>query len=52
MKLPYSDAYLWTDSFDFTSTKNTLNLCGSDVGEGKFSSLIEAVFTSDLGVDK
>ena len=32
-----SDRYLWTDSFDFTSTKNSLNLCGSQIGEGKFS---------------
>ncbi|CDW76727.1 UNKNOWN [Stylonychia lemnae] len=52
MRLPHSEAYLWTDSFDFTQTKNTLNLCGSDIGEGKFSSQIEAVFSSDLGIDK
>ena len=29
LKLPKTDTYLWTDSFDFTSTKNSLNLCGS-----------------------
>jgi hypothetical protein len=43
MKLSKTGSYLWTDSFDFTTTKNSLNLCGSDVGEGKFISLIEAI---------
>ena len=47
MKLPHSGAYLWTDSFDFTLTKNSLNLCGSEIGEGKFVSLIEAIATKD-----
>ena len=44
--------YLWTDSFDFTSTKNSLNLCGSDVGEGKFVSLIEGVVSKEQAVDE
>ncbi len=42
---------MWTDSFDFTQTKNSLNLCGSDIGEGKFTSNIEAVFTPDLAIE-
>ena len=46
LKLSKSGAYLWTDSFDFTQTKNSLNLCGSDIGEGKFTSLIEAVVSA------
>ena len=45
--------YLWTDSFDFTQTKNSLNLCGSDIGEGKFSSHIESVISKQaIGKDK
>jgi hypothetical protein len=47
LKLSHSGAYLWTDSFDFTLTKNSLNLCGSEIGEGKFVSLIEAIITKD-----
>lgn len=47
LKIPNTvggSTYLWTDSFDFTSTKNSLNLCGSEtVGEGKFSTSVEAV---------
>lgn len=52
LRLSKNGAYLWTDSFDFTQTKNSLNLCGSDIGEGKFTSLIEAVITKDEGVDE
>lgn len=52
MKLPQTGAYLWTDSFDFTQTKNSLNLCGSEIGEGKFVSLIEAVIKPEMAVDK
>lgn len=51
MKLANLGTYLWTDSFDFTTTKNSLNLCGSDVGEGKFISLIEAIVQPGQGVD-
>lgn len=51
LRLPQSGAYLWTDSFDFTQTKNSLNLCGSEVGEGKFVSLIESVISPKIGVD-
>lgn len=51
LKLPQTDTYLWTDSFDFTQTKNSLNLCGSEVGEGKFVSLIEANINKDKAVD-
>ena len=51
LRLPKTNTYLWTDSFDFTQTKNSLNLCGSDIGEGKFTSLIEAVINPEDGVD-
>ncbi len=50
MQLPKSGAYLWTDFFDFTQTKNSLNLCGSDIGEGKFTSNIQVVFNPELGI--
>ena len=50
-KIPSKSIYLWTDSFDFTQTKNSLNLCGSDVGEGKFVSLIESVLTKKEAVN-
>ena len=51
MFLPASQSYVWTDSFDFTLTKNSLNLCGTEVGEGKFSSLIEAVVNPETAMD-
>jgi len=41
MKLPKSDMYLWTDNCDFTLTKNSFNICGSDVSEVKFSTQFE-----------
>jgi hypothetical protein len=50
MRLSKSQSYIWTDSFDFTQTKNSLNLCGSDIGEGKFTSLIQAVVTPDQAI--
>eukprot|EP00347_Sterkiella_histriomuscorum_P015616 403356353 len=42
-----SYTYLWTDSFDFTQTKNSINICGSEVGEGKFTSIAEGVVNRD-----
>lgn len=51
VKVPSKNIYLWTDSFDFTQTKNSLNLCGSDIGEGKFVSLIESVLTKEQAIN-
>ena len=48
MKLKDSNTYLWTDSFDFTQTKNSLNICGSEVGEGKFTVNIESIIPKSL----
>ncbi len=39
---------VWTDTFDFTQTRNALNLCGSDIGEGKFSVPLQAIVSKDL----
>ena len=50
-KISQKNLYLWTDSFDFTQTKNSLNLCGSNIGEGKFVSLIESVITREQGLN-
>jgi len=46
--LKVGDAYVWTDSFDFTQTKNALNICGGDIGEGKFSSQVDAIIGADM----
>lgn len=46
-----SDIFLWTDSYDFTLTKNELSLCGKETGEGKFVSLVESVITKEEGLN-
>mmetsp|Transcript_16949 Transcript_16949/g.12119 ORF Transcript_16949/g.12119 Transcript_16949/m.12119 type:complete len:87 (+) Transcript_16949:727-987(+) len=43
--------YVWTDSHDFTQSKSALNICGSEVGEGKFSLPIEVVIEKTKAVD-
>lgn len=44
-----SDGYLWVDTYDSTDAAKTVNVCGSDYGEGKFSTQIDVAFphTSD-----
>lgn len=34
-------SYAWTDSFDYVSTRNSINVWGRDIGEGKFNQLID-----------
>lgn len=50
LRLPHSGAYLWTDSHDFTINKNSLSVCGSEIGEGKFSVPLSIVFEPRLGL--
>lgn len=33
--------YAWTDSYDYVSSRNAVNVCGRDIGDGKFTSLID-----------
>jgi len=34
-------SYAWTDSFDYVSTRNAVNVWGRDIGEGKFNQFID-----------
>ena len=47
LKLPKSNTYLWTDSYDSSDFKKSESLCGSSTGEGKFSTLVSAVITKE-----
>jgi len=33
--------YAWTDSYDYVSSRNAVNVCGRDVGDGKFNTFID-----------
>jgi hypothetical protein len=50
LSLPKTGMYLWTDNCDFTLTKNSLSICGTDVAEVKFATAVEAVFPRSYGV--
>jgi hypothetical protein len=41
--------YLWTEKYDYSKSKNGLNICGSAYPEGKLTSKIEVTIphTSD-----
>ena len=32
--------YAWTDSYDYVSARNSVNVCGRDIGDGKFNTFI------------
>ena len=50
LRLPHTGAYLWTEGHDFTGNKNSLSVCGSEIGEGKFSVPISVTFSPTLGL--
>lgn len=33
--------YAWTDSYDYVSSRNSVNVWGRDIGEGKFNTFID-----------
>lgn len=33
--------YAWTESYDYVSSRNAVNVCGRDIGDGKFNTLID-----------
>ena len=37
-------AYVWTDTFDFTTSKNERNICGGEVAEARFAVPIDVSF--------
>ena len=33
--------YVWTESYDYVSSRNAINVCGRDIGDGKFNVFID-----------